>query len=204
MSLTDFEKKEKKTEEYELLKLKQLIKSIEPINKKKFEIKKIKKNMFNPTLKNPYMQISTKQGKEYSIWFKPKIYLPYNEKTQEIYPDFIFIKKKTKELYNLENIEKQIKTHKQLSEKMKKELSKKLIKKIKKINLLLYLKKNLTQKELKKIIITTTWLKPEHVLIIIEEYLKPELKIIIPKNINYVENTGVNEQKAKQAIKKLL
>ncbi len=201
MALTDFEKKEKKQEAYEVIKLKKIVKGI-----KASEETEEKRNSNELTLifKKPDFYLETKKENHYSIWHKPTIILPYEEKTREEKPDFVFIAEKTKHLYTLENLEKKIKTHKKMTEKMKKELSKELLKKMKKIKLLLYIRKNLTQKELTKIIITASYLKPEYAVIILEESMKPSIKIAMPEQINCIENTGINQQKAKKALRQVL
>lgn len=204
MSLTDYSKKEKE-EDYEVIELKKLLKEkISTEKRLKQESTMVEGQEFKPTLKNPFFQITTKQGKDYSIWHKPRIYLPYNDEIKIVYPDFIFINEKTDDLYELKSLKKEMKAHKHLTKKARVELTEKLLKKIKKPALLLYLKKSLTQKELKKVIMASTYLKPEHVLVIAENYLKPEIKLSMPEEITYVENAGMNKQKAKEEIEKII
>lgn len=212
MSLKDYEAKEEKETSYKLKELKIIINALEPIEtiKNTMQAKENKQQnqhkncVLKTTSQKPFLQIITKQTKNYSIWHEPTIYLPLAEKTQETSPDFIFINEKTPELYELGNLKKQIQTHEKLSDRMKKELSQKLLKKMKKITLLLFVKKKLTQKELKEITAISSYLKPKNTLVIIEDYLKPEIKIAMPSTIKYVENAGMNKQKTKQEIKQML
>ena len=186
MALTDFEQKEKK-EDDEVIKLKKFL--------KRQELEKQEQGKYF---------LKTKQGREYTVLFKPKIELPYEDKVIEEQPDFVFLKGKNAELFDLKGLEKELKVHKNPSKKVKKEIAEKVLKKAREVELLLYVKKNLNKKQLDRVIITSFYLKPKNILIITEDYVKPEVKMIIPNSIKLIENTGLNQSKAKEEIERVI
>ena len=202
MALADFKAKEKKEESYEVKKIKKALKALGELEE--FEkTEQVKNNFPAHSLQNPSFLFKTKQGKEYSVWYKPLIYLPFEEKAIASQPQFVFIKGKEKGMYELNGLKKQLKAHVKLTSLMEKELAQKLIKKIRSIQLVLYMKKNLTQKELNRMIITSSYLKPEYAIILTEGHVKPEIKMIIPNAINLVENIGLNEKRIKEVLKQV-
>ena len=214
MSLLDFEKKEpeiKKIKQFNAtdFELKTLFSILNSINPKKTRIDldetpRVITKDFNPTLRGPDIKLTDKTEKEYSIWYKPIIYLPYEKETKATVVDFVFVPEDTDSLYKLQNVEKELKTHDYLTEKMIRNLSIKLLSSKKEIQLLFFVRKNFTQKDLKEVRNIGFYLKPKRILIASEEYLDEKVKMDLPLNVDFVENVDVNFEKLKKKINNLL
>ena len=214
MSLLDFDKKEpeiKKLKQFNAtdFELKTMFSIINSLNPKKTRIDidetpRVITKDFNPTLRGPDIKLTDSRERDYSIWHNPIIYLPYDEKTEAVVVDFVFLQEDTESLYNLSSVEKMLKTHDYLTDAMIRDLSIRLLAAQKEIQLLFFVRKNFTQQEIREIKNIAFYLKPRRILLASEEYLDKKIKMDLPLNVDFVENVDVNFEKLKNKISNLL
>lgn len=215
MTLTDFETnrsdfnelKQLKSDDFELRTIFSFIRALEP-KKTEYSIdetpKIISEENFSPTLRNPDIIIADRMNRDFSIWFKPVIYLPKQEKTVSIMPEFLFFFGNNKCIYNLDTTtEKAITTHDFLTTSVMKEMSVRLLSRINSIALAVFVRKKYSNNDLNEIKDVGFFLKPAKMLVISEEYLPESFKMNLPFNASFVENVDMNTEKLREMARRI-
>ena len=167
--------------------------------------KVIVEDSFSPTLKTPDIQFTDKNGRAFSIWYKPTVYYPKEEKTQPAMIDFLVLKGKRSELYGIDEVtKKELVTHEYVTESMIKEFSIRLLSKLSQVHAVLFVREKFTVNDLKDIKDASFFLRPAKLLLISEDYLPSEVKINLPINVNYAENVDMNAEKFKETVRKII
>jgi hypothetical protein len=160
---------------------------------------------FSPTLKIPDIQFTDKLGRSFSIWYKPTVYYPKEEKTQPAMVDFLVVKGKKNEIYELDDVTKKaLGTHEYVTETMIREFAVRLLSRLNPVHMALFVREKFTVNDLKDIRDAAFFLRPEKVLLISEEYLPDDLKINLPLNVNYAENVDMNIEKFRETVRKII
>ena len=98
---------------------------------------------FNPTITLPNIQLIDKFKKQFSIWYKPTVYLPRFETAKPIVLDFVILKGMQNSLYNFsESFQKELSTYKSFSKTELKNISIKMLSQLNEIKLLLFVRCN--------------------------------------------------------------
>jgi hypothetical protein len=167
--------------------------------------KVIAEESFSPTMKAPDIEVTDKLGRDYSIWYKPVVYYPKDEKTESMMVDFLMSKGKSKGLYDLDSTTlKELTTHEFITGSMIREFSMKLLSKIKPVHIILFVRENFSANDLKQINDAAFFLRPSRILLVSEKYIPNDVKMNLPINAQFVENAGMNIEKFKETVKKML
>jgi len=102
---------------------------------------------FKPTMGKPNIQLADQFKKQFSIWYKPVIYLPRFESAKPVTLDFIILKGIQSSLYTIsESLRKELSTMASFSKLGLKDISTKMLSSLNDIELLLFVKKKVCTK----------------------------------------------------------
>ncbi|NYZ80141.1 hypothetical protein H0N95_02725 [Candidatus Micrarchaeota archaeon] len=160
---------------------------------------------FSPTIKEPDVEVTDKMTREYSMWYKPIVYYPMEEKTKASMPELIVTKGKQKCLYNIdEAMLKSLKTYDFLTSSMIRDLSIRLISKLNPIQVVLFARETFTVEDINEAKDAAFFLKPARLILASAKYLPENIKANIPLNAFLVENADMNTEKLRETVKKIM
>lgn len=194
--------------QFELRNIFSLVEALEP---KELKItiddayKKLEKLEFNPTISGPNIVFKDRIRRDFSIWYKPIVYIPTVNSARAIMADFVIMRGVHGSMYELDpELKKQLYSYEFLSNSTLKDISMKLLGELKNISLAVICKKTFMPSDLHEIKVASFYLKANRLMLLSEDYLPDNLKMSLPIGVVYAENVDMNAQKFVEAAKKVL
>ncbi|RLG21234.1 hypothetical protein DRN74_03145 [Candidatus Micrarchaeota archaeon] len=160
---------------------------------------------FNPTLSWPNIEMKDYLGREYSIWYKPRIYAPSQDGVRELLPDFIVMRGHYDSPYKLDPafLDK-IKKEPFLNKVLLREFSLGLLARLRPVQFLIIARRKIMKSYINEIKHMQFYLKPSKTLVISQSTLDNEIKLNLPVGAQFIENVDINLSKVSDEIKKMI
>ena len=187
--------------QFELKTVFKLIEALDP-TQMKVQIdeayKKIEKLEFNPTVSGSNIVFRDKIRRDFSVWYKPTVYIPTQNSAIPLTPDFLISKGVHPALFDIDDtLRKQLYNFEFFSNAQLREISIKLLGKIKPVHAIMMCKRKFAKEDAPVFKTIDYYLKPRKLLIVSEDYLPEEIKNSLPMSADYVENLDAGCQKLK-------
>jgi hypothetical protein len=182
--------------------LRTIFKLIEMLEPKEMKVsiddtyKKVEKLEFNPTISGPNIVVRDRLRRDFSIWYKPVLYVPTPNSARPIVADFVIIRGVAGSLYDLDpELKKKLYSYEFMPNDLLREIAIKLLAKLRPVHVVIGCKMSFMPSDLLDIKALSFFLKPNRFLIVSEDYLPEQVKMNLPINIVCSENVDMNTQK---------